>query len=115
MVCPLYFEAAAVITTIVLIGQILEQRAHSRTDARHPRSHGPCAEERPSGPPGPRGGRAASPTLFPVIFCGCAPERRFRWMGAWPRGASNVDESMLTGEPGPVTKGAGDAVSGGHA
>ena len=30
---PLYFEAAAFITTIVLLGQILEQRAHSRTDA----------------------------------------------------------------------------------
>ena len=30
---PLYFEAAGVITTIVLIGQILEQRAHTRTDA----------------------------------------------------------------------------------
>ena len=29
---PLYFEATAVITTIVLIGQILEQRAHARTD-----------------------------------------------------------------------------------
>ena len=30
---PLYFEATAVITTIVLLGQILEQRAHARTDA----------------------------------------------------------------------------------
>lgn len=29
----LYFEAAAVITTLVLLGQILEQRAHARTDA----------------------------------------------------------------------------------
>ena len=30
---PLYFEATAFITTIVLLGQILEQRAHARTDA----------------------------------------------------------------------------------
>jgi len=30
---PLYFEAAAFITTVVLLGQIIEQRAHARTDA----------------------------------------------------------------------------------
>ena len=30
---PLYFEGAAFITTIVLLGQIIEQRAHARTDA----------------------------------------------------------------------------------
>ena len=57
---PVYFEAAAVITTLVLLGQVLELRARGRTGERHPRAARPRAEDR--APPArrrQRGGRAA--------------------------------------------------------
>ena len=109
---PLYFEAAAVITTIVLIGQILEQRAHSRTDAaiRDLMGLAPKSAHRV------RQGREEDVPLADVVpgdLLRVRPGEKIPVDGRVAEGASNVDESMLTGEPGPVTKGAGDAVSGG--
>ena len=46
--CRVYFEAAAVITTLVLLGQVLELRARSRTGSAHPRAARPRAR-RPRG------------------------------------------------------------------
>ena len=43
---PVYFEAAAVIVTLVLLGQVLELRARSATGGRHPRAARPRAEDR---------------------------------------------------------------------
>jgi Cu+-exporting ATPase len=109
---PLYFEAAAVITTIVLIGQILEQRAHARTDAaiRALMDLAPKFAHRV------RQGREEDVPLEAVVpsdLLRVRPGEKIPVDGRVTEGGSNVDESMLTGEPVPVTKEAGDAVSGG--
>lgn len=109
---PLYFEAAAVIVTLVLLGQVLELRARARTGAavralldlspktvRRRTAHGtedvPLSEVRVGDvlivPPG-----EAIPTDGDVI-----------------EGDSAVDESLLTGEAMPVAKRAGAPVTGG--
>ncbi len=109
---PLYFEAAAVITTIVLIGQILEQRAHARTDAaiRALMNLTPKTAHRL------REGREEDVPLDevgPGDRLRVRPGEKVPVDGRVAEGASDVDESMLTGEAVPVTKGAGDPVSGG--
>jgi Cu+-exporting ATPase len=109
---PLYFEAAAVITMIVLIGQILEQRAHSHTDAaiRGLMDLAPKSAHRV------RQGHEEDVPLADVVpgdLLRVRPGEKIPVDGRVVEGGSNVDESMLTGEPDPVIKGAGDAVSGG--
>ena len=109
---PLYFEAAAVITTIVLIGQILEQRAHARTDAaiRALMDLAPTTAHRV------RDGREEDVPLDQVVpgdLLRVRPGEKVPVDGVVAEGGSNVDESMLTGEPEPVAKSAGDPVSGG--
>ena len=47
---PVYFEAGAVITVLVLLGQVLELRARERTGGRDPGASRPCAEDRPPRP-----------------------------------------------------------------
>jgi len=109
---PLYFEAAAVITTIVLFGQILEQRAHARTDAaiRALMRLAPPAAHRV------RDGREEDAPLDAVLpgdLLRVRPGERVPVDGRVAEGGSDVDESMLTGEPLPVAKAAGDALTGG--
>jgi Cu+-exporting ATPase len=109
---PLYFEAAAVITTIVLIGQILEQRAHARTDAaiRALMDLAPATAHRL------RAGREEDVPLDAVVpgdLLRVRPGEKVPVDGRVTEGGSNVDESMLTGEPIPVAKSTADAVSGG--
>jgi Cu+-exporting ATPase len=109
---PLYFEAAAFITTIVLLGQILEQKAHAHTDAaiRALFARAPKTARRL------RDGREEEIALDAVV-----PGDRLRVRpgetvpvdGRIDEGASALDESMLTGEPLPVDKSAGDPVTGG--
>jgi Cu+-exporting ATPase len=109
---PLYFEATAVITAIVLIGQILEQRAHARTDAAiralmdlapkmaH-RIRGALEEDVPL------------EQVLPGDLLRVRPGEKVPVDGQVSEGASNVDEAMLTGEAEPVNKSGGDPVSGG--
>ena len=109
---PLYFEAAAVITTIVLIGQILEQRAHARTDTaiRALMDLAPAIAHRV------RDGHEEDVSLDDVVLgdlLRVRPGEKVPVDGRVAEGASHVDESMLTGEPVPVAKSAGGAVSGG--
>jgi Cu+-exporting ATPase len=109
---PLYFEAAAVITAIVLIGQILEQRAHARTDAaiRALMNLAPKLAHRV------RGGQEEDVPLEAVVpgdLLRVRPGEKVPVDGRLTEGASNVDEAMLTGEAEPVPKGDGDPVSGG--
>jgi Cu+-exporting ATPase len=109
---PLYFEAAAVITTLVLLGQVLELRARSRTSsairallqlapktARRLSDHG--EEEVPLDSVGP-GDRLR-----------VRPGEKVPTDGVVVEGASAVDESMVTGESIPVEKGRGARVTGG--
>jgi Cu+-exporting ATPase len=98
---PLYFEAAAVITTIVLIGQILEQRAHARTDAaiRALMDLAPKIAHRV------RDGAEEDVPLDDVVpgdLLRVRPGEKVPVDGVVAEGGSNVDESMLTGEPEPA-------------
>ena len=110
---PAYFEAAAVITVLVLLGQVLELRARAQTSgairalldlapqkARRVRSDG---------------------TDEDILVSGVAVADRLRVRpgekvpvdGEVEEGRSSVDQSMVTGESVPVAKEAGDAVIGG--
>ena len=109
----LYFEAAAVITTLVLLGQVLELRARSRTTdairsllrlapktARRVREDG-SEEDVPLG-------HVRVGDRLRV-----RPGERIPTDAVVVEGRSAIDESMLTGEPLPVERGPGDRVTGG--
>jgi Cu+-exporting ATPase len=110
---PLYFEAAAFITTIVLLGQILEQRAHARTDAAiralmqlAPKTaHRLRADDTEEDVP--------AETVRPGDRLRVRPGENLPVDGALADGRAEIDESMLTGEPLPVLKAIGDPVSAG--
>jgi Cu+-exporting ATPase len=107
-----YFEAAAVIVTLVLLGQVLELRARSRTGSAIK------ALLRLA----PKTARLinadGSETDVPLdqIHKGqklrVRPGERIPVDGVVLEGASSVDESMITGEPIPVEKKTGDKVTG---
>lgn len=107
-----YFEAAAVIVTLVLLGRLLEARAKGRTSeairkllARQPER----ARVR-------RDGRSEEVALGEVRrgdVVEVRPGERVPVDGEVVEGSSFVDESMITGEPVPVLKGEGAEVVGG--
>jgi len=109
---PVYFEAAAVITTLVLLGQVLELRARSATGkairtllglapktARRVRADG-LEEDVP----------------LDAVHVGdvlrVRPGEKVPVDGEVIGGRSSIDESMLTGEPVPVQKASGDKITG---
>ncbi|WGV17195.1 heavy metal translocating P-type ATPase [Fuscovulum ytuae] len=104
-----YFEAAAVIVVLILLGRFLEARARGRAGAAIARLVGMQ----------PRQARLEDGTEVPVaaLVPGMRvlvrPGERVAVDGVVVSGASAVDEAMLTGEPVPVAKGTGDAVTGG--
>ncbi|MGE5626291.1 MAG: heavy metal translocating P-type ATPase, partial [Bacillota bacterium] len=110
---PLYFEAAAVIVTLVLLGQVLELRARRRTsDAiRALLKLAPSIARRIL----PDGNEEEVP--LDRIMVGdrlrIRPGDKVPVDGKVIEGRSNVDESMITGESIPVAKQAGDTVTGG--
>jgi len=110
---PVYFEAAAVITTLVLLGQVLELRARQKTAGaiRELLKLAPQVAHRIEG-----AGAEADVKLDAVMpgnQLRVRPGERVPVDGTIREGASAVDESMLTGEPMPVEKGAGDNVTAG--
>jgi Cu+-exporting ATPase len=107
-----YFEAAAVIVTLVLLGQVLELRARSRTGAAirallglAPRTARRIAAD---------GTESDVPldAVVPGDLLRIRPGEKIPVDGIVLEGKSAVDESMLTGEPIPVEKGPGDRVVG---
>ena len=109
---PVYFEAAAVIIILVLVGQVMELTARERTgDAIRalmdlaPKTARKITED--------------GEKDVPLDQVGVGDRLRVRPGEAVPvdghvvEGSSTVDESMLTGEPIPVEKTQGDAISGG--
>ena len=108
-----YFEAAAVITTLVLLGQVLELRARERTSGaiRALLDLTPATAHRLSAD----GGEDDVP--LDVIEVGdrlrVRPGEKVPVDAVVTDGRSTLDESMVTGESMPVTKQAGDAVIGG--
>jgi Cu+-exporting ATPase len=109
---PVYFEAAAVITTLVLLGQVLELRARSRTGAAIKALLGlaPKTARRIS-----LDGREEEVSLDQIKRgdkLRVRPGEKVPVDGRVVEGSSAVDESMVTGEPIPVVKQAGDTVIG---
>jgi len=108
-----YFEAAAVIVTLVLLGQVLELRARRKTGEaiRALLELAPAAARRV----GPDGTESDVPLA--EVHAGdrlrVRPGEKVPVDGTLHDGSSAVDESMLTGEPIPVSKRPGDAVIGG--
>jgi Cu+-exporting ATPase len=110
---PVYFEASAVITTLVLLGQVLELRARSRTGAaiKSLLSLAPKTARRllPNG--------AEEDVSLDLIHIGemlrVRPGEKVPVDGLILDGHSSIDESMISGEPIPVEKVSGDRVIGG--
>jgi Cu+-exporting ATPase len=109
---PVYFEAAAAIITLVLLGQLLELRARHRTGAA-------IRELLSLAPPLARVLRDGEEREVPLddVRVGdvlrVRPGEKIPVDGRLTDGESAVEESMLTGEPMPVEKRPGDAVIGG--
>jgi len=110
-VVPLYFEAAALITTLVLLGQMLEARARSRTGAAIKALLNQAAKTA-------RVLRNGNELEVPVAEVQKGDRIRVRPGEKIPvdgiilEGQSSVDESMITGESLPVEKRAKDRVTG---
>jgi Cu+-exporting ATPase len=109
---PVYFEAAAVITTLVLLGQVLELRARSQTGAAIRALLGLA----------PKTARvidengAETDLALDRVQVGFSlrvrPGEKVPVDGVVLEGISNIDESMISGEPIPVEKQPGDRVTG---
>jgi len=109
---PVYFEAAAVITTLVLLGQVLELKARSATSAAikallglAPKTARRVRED----------GSEGDVPLDSVQIgdrLRVRPGEKVPVDGVVIEGSSAVDEAMITGEPIPVEKHAGDRVIG---
>ncbi|UVK55217.1 heavy metal translocating P-type ATPase [Mesorhizobium sp. AR02] len=110
---PVYFEAAAVIVALVFLGQVLELRAREKTGSAiralldlAPKTARRIAED-------------GSETDVPLDSVKAGDRLRIRPGDAIPvdgtvlEGRSSIDESMITGEPLPVEKAEGDALTGG--
>ena len=110
---PVYFEAAAAITTLVLLGQVLELRARSRTSAA-------IRALLKLAPKSARLVRADGTEIDvpiehiqPGDILRVRPGEKVPVDGIVVEGRSSVDESLLTGEPIPVEKVPGSRVIGG--
>src|SRR6266404_1200742 len=107
----LYFEAAAVITTLVLFGQLIEAKARSRTGQAIKALLGLAAKTAHR----VRDGREQEIAVNEIQkgdVLRVRPGEKVPIDGVIVDGKSNVDESMITGEPMPVTKQAGEKVIG---
>ena len=111
-IVPVYFEAAAVITVLVLLGQVMELRARSQTNAAikmllglAPKTARLIHED----------GTEDDIQLEHVhtgIHLRIRPGEKIPVDGEVINGSSSVDESMVTGEPIPVSKHVGDKLIG---
>ncbi len=111
-VVPVYFEAASVITALVLLGQVLELRARSQTNAAiklllglAPKTARIVRDD---------GTEEDIPLehVKPGDTLRVRPGEKIPVDGVVVDGESNVDESMVTGEPIPVVKTAGEKLIG---
>jgi Cu+-exporting ATPase len=109
---PVYFEAAAAITTLVLLGQVLELRARSKTGA----AIRALLDLSPKTARVVRDGREEDIPLDQVKIgdiLRVRPGEKIPVDGVVLEGSSSIDESMITGESMPVEKTSGSAVIGG--
>jgi Cu+-exporting ATPase len=130
-----YFEAAAVITSLVLLGQVLELRAREQTSGAiralldltpttahrlEPVPGRPSADDAAGGGAGERSGPVTGPEtdvdlaeVRPGDLLRVRPGEQVPVDGEVVDGRSSVDEAMVTGESMPVGKSTGDTVVGG--
>ncbi len=109
---PLYFETAAIITVLVLLGQVLELKARSKTTQALKALLGRAAKSARV----VRNGQEMEVDISLVKvgdILRVKPGDKVPVDGRVVEGKSSVDESMMTGEPIPVEKAIGDAVTGG--
>ncbi|MGI9480725.1 MAG: heavy metal translocating P-type ATPase [Hyphomicrobiales bacterium] len=109
---PVYFESAAVIILLVLLGQILELKARERTSS----AIRALLDLAPETAVRVRDGKDETVSLDEIVLGDLLRVKAGEKVpvdGAVMEGASSVDEAMLTGEPLPVEKGVGDHVIGG--
>ncbi|MEX2318233.1 MAG: heavy metal translocating P-type ATPase, partial [Bauldia sp.] len=110
---PIYFEAAAVITVLVLLGQVLELRAREQTSG----AIRALLDLAPKKARRIRDDGSEEEVTLDLIAVGdrlrIRPGEKVPVDGAVVDGRSSLDESMVTGESMPVTKTVGDRVVGG--
>jgi len=107
----LYFEAAAVITTLVLLGQLIEAKARSRTGQAIKALLSLAAKNAHRVRDGQEEDIPVD-TIQKGDRLRVRPGEKVPIDGVIVEGQSNIDESMITGEPMPVSKRAGDKVVG---
>ncbi len=108
-----YFEAAAVITTLVLLGQVLELRARSRTSSAIKALLGLAPKTAHRVHEGAPDEDVPLERVQPGDHLRVRPGEKIPVDGVVLEGSSSVDESMVTGEPIPVAKQPGDRATGG--
>ncbi len=107
-----YFEAAAVILTLVLLGQVLEARAHMRTSS----AIKGLLELAPHDAFRVRGDKEEKVPIDQIVIgdtLRVKPGGKIAVDGQITEGNSSIDESMITGEPLPIDKGPADQVHSG--
>ena len=107
-----YFEAASVILTLVLLGQVLEARAHSKTNSAVKE----LLKLAPNQAVRIRNGEEEIVSVDDIQvgdLLRVKPGDKIPVDGLIEEGNSQIDESMITGEPIPVEKSLGDKVSSG--
>jgi P-type Cu+ transporter len=107
----LYFEAAAVITTLILLGQLIEARARTRTGHAIKALLGLAAKTAHRVRDGLEQEIAVDEIQKGDVLR-VRPGEKVPVDGLIVDGRSNIDESMITGEPMPVSKRAGEKVIG---
>lgn len=107
-----YFEAATVILTLVLLGQLLEAGAHSKTNTAVKE----LLKLAPNKAVRIKNGKEEEISIDDIVIgdlLRVRPGDKIPVDGVVEEGESHVDESMITGEPIPVNKAHGDKVSSG--
>lgn len=107
-----YFEAATVILTLVLLGQLLEARAHSKTNSAVKE----LLKLAPNKATKIVDGEDVEVTIDKIVLgdvLKVKPGDKIPVDGSITEGETTIDESMITGEPIPVNKSTGNKVSSG--
>jgi Cu+-exporting ATPase len=112
-VVAVYFEAAAIITTLVLLGQVLELRARSRTSSAIKALLGLSPKTARLIHDDGREEDVPLDRVKPGDRLRVRPGEKIPVDGVVLEGTTSIDESMVTGEPIPVEKTKGSKVTGG--
>ena len=110
---PVYFEAAAVITVLVLLGQVLELKAREKTSGAIRALLDLAPKEAVRVNADGTDEKVALEAVHVGDLLRVRPGEKLPVDGEVTEGKGNVDESMVTGEPMPVSKGAGSKVTAG--